>query len=1025
MPIQPDRRRSVRSATAALVSAAVALAVMIAPPMAATAAPPPETPEERAQALLAQMTLEEKVDMLEGELNPYYGFFNAANERLGIPELRMADGPAGVRIANPDINGKRATSLPAPIALASTWDLSAAAEFGDVIGNETFNTGHNVSLGTAVDIARVGEAGRTFEIYGEDPLLSGKVAGSQITGIQGYPILGDIKHYNTYNQEDDRLIGGNSVVGERALQEIYTRPFAIGLREGDPATTMCAFNKVNWVYSCASSELLEGILRDQLGFTGYVMSDYSATHAAQDILSGLDQEQPSFGNFEWLVTGVQTGQIPESAVDTAALRVLTTMIKYGLFDTPAVNVGFDEEGHAAVSQDIAERSAVLLKNEGLLPLTASELDRVAVIGADATSLTAGGGSSLVLPTGGISPLQGLTDALPDADVVHAPGSDHVTASTLLQGVDAIPSDYLTAANGEPGADLTLSNANGEVTLQTVVQDVTYNGGFYYFEGFNSQSPDIPALPPGGMAKIEYGATLTPEESGTYALELGVSGGDATVLLDGTEVVTDDSVPYSLTTQNIDLVGGQAYALSVVYNVGVSGGLIDAGPQVKLGWTKPEGVIDPQAQAAAELAETADVAIVIVRDYGTEGGDKIDLGLPVGQEELIRQVKAANPNTIVVLNTGGPITTPEWEDGVPAIVETWYAGQNQGAALARLLLGEVNPSGKLPVTFPTTEDATPVSSPEQYPGIGLDSYYTEGVFVGYRGYQHFGLDPAYEFGHGLSYTSFDYSDLATQSKGKGQITATFTVTNTGERAGVETPQVYVGQLPTDVVETAPKQLAGFTKVALEPGESTQVTIDLARESFSYWDSYTDGWITPKGELDVYVGASSEDIRLDETVSVKSSDKENASGISSKAVYAAVNEGSGACLDAVDNGVTDGTVVQQWACPAPMPNAQWTLAAVKGGDSYRITNVNAGLVLQVADASTAEGAGLELWTSSKKDDSQEFELVRVGDGYYQFVNVNSGLCVAVDGGSRDNGAAIVQESCDADSTAQAFALKVQGG
>jgi beta-glucosidase len=330
-----------------------------------------------------------------------------------------------------------------------------------------------------------------------------------------------------------------------------------------------------------------------------------------------------------------------------------------------------------------------------------------------------------------------------------------------------------------------------------------------------------------------------------------------------------------------------------------------------------------------------------------------------------------------------------------------------------------------VTFPSAEDATPVSSPEQYPGVGLDSYYTEGVFVGYRGYQHFGLDAAYEFGHGLSYTSFEYSDLSTKSKGKGEVSATFTVTNTGDHAGVDTPQVYVGELPTDVVETAPKQLAGFSKVTLEPGESKQITVDLARESLSYWDSYTDGWITPKGELEVYVGASLEDIRLDHTVTVKSSDKENASGISSTAVYAAVNLNSGACLDAVDAGVANGTVVQQWACPAPMANAEWTLAAVKGGDSYRITNVNSGTALQVAGASTAEGATLELWASSKQDENQQFRLVRVGDGYYQFVNVHSGLCVAVADGSRDNGAAIVQESCDADSTAQAFALKVQGG
>ncbi|MET4637270.1 glycoside hydrolase family 3 C-terminal domain-containing protein [Mycetocola sp. 2940] len=1018
MRTRTDQRRSTGKLIAALT---VATALVVATvPAGASAAPADAV--ARAQALLAQMTLDEKIDMLEGEQNNFYGFYNAPIERLGIPALTMADGPAGVRIADPRANEKRATSLPAPIALASTFNTEAATTFGDVIGDEAFKSGHNVSLGTAVDIARVAQAGRTFEGYGEDPFLSGTIAAAQINAIQAYPVVADIKHYTAYNQEEDRLVGGNAIVSERALQEIYVRPFDIGITGANPGSAMCAFNKVNWLYACEHSELLTGILRDQIGFEGWVMSDYGATHSSVEALrAGLDQEQPSFGFFLSLKDAVLSGQVAEAEIDVAVLRILTAMIRFGLFDNPATIQEFDEAGHALAAQEIAEQGTVLLKNDGILPLDEDEINSVAVIGADADAATAGGGSSLVLPTDTISPLEGLTELLPDATVQHARGTDFVTSSTLLPGLDAIPSDYLTSADGSPGVDTTVVDADGAVIADETTQDVSINGGFYYFEGFNSQSTLLPALPGRGTGAT-FSTTLTPPVTGTYVLEL-VASGTSTVTLDGEAILGTGATKLGTDTVSLDLMAGQEYALEVDYTLDVSDGT-EEGTQLKLGWTKPAGVVDPKALAAADLAAESDVAVVVVRDYGSEGGDKPDIGLPSGQETLIEQVKAANPNTIVVLTTGGPTTTAEWADGVPAILEAWYGGQNQGAALARILFGEVNPSGRLPVTFPVTADATPISTPEQYPGIGLDSYYTEDVFVGYRGYEEFDIEPQYAFGHGLSYTTFEYSDLDLTSRGKGRVTATFEVTNTGDRAGIETPQVYVGELPTDVVNTAPRQLAGFTRVALAAGESTTVTVELDRESLSYWDSYVDKWITPRGTIDVLVGSSAQDIELSDSVRVKSTDRENVNGISTDAVYTVVSENSGACLDAVDQGTAEGTPVQQWTCPAPQSNAEWTLSQA-GGGTYRITNVNAGLVLEVADASTAVGAPLVISELARRDASQRFELVRVGDGYYQLVNANSGLCAAVDGGSRDNGARIVQQTCDADDPAQAFALKVQGG
>lgn len=1017
MRIRTDQWRSTRHLLAALT---VVTALAVAVPTSATAAS--DSPAARAQALLADMTLDEKIDMLEGEQNNFYGFYNAPIERLGIPALTMADGPAGVRIADPRANAKKATALPAPIALASTFDTEAATTFGDVIGDEAFKSGHNVSLGTAVDIARVAQAGRTFEGYGEDPLLSGTLAAAQINAIQSHPVVADIKHYTAYNQEEDRLIGGNAILTERALQEIYVRPFDIGISEANPGSAMCAFNKVNFLYACENSEILTGILRDQLEFEGWVMSDYGATHSSVEAMrAGLDQEQPSFGFFNALKDAVTSGQVAEAEIDVRVLRILTAMFRLGLFDNPATIQEFDEAGHALASQQIAEKGTVLLKNEGILPLNDAEVSSVAVIGADADAATAGGGSSLVLPTATVSPLQGITDLAPNATVQHARGTDFVTSSSLLPGLDPIPSDYLRSADGSPGVDTVLFGADGAVIADETTQDVSINGGFFSFEGFNSQSPLLPALP-GSATGALFETTLTPPVSGTYELQI-VASGTSTVSLDGATILQTGATKLGTDSVTLDLVAGQAYAVAVNYTLDVSDGT-EEGAQLKLGWTKPAGVVDPKARAAADLAAQSDVAVVVVRDYGSEGGDKPDLGLPSGQEALINVVKAANPNTIVVLTTGGPTTTAEWADGVPAILEAWYGGQNQGAALARILFGDVTPSGKLPVTFPASADATPISTQEQYPGVGLDSSYTEDVFVGYRGYQEFGIAPQYPFGYGLSYTTFAYSDLDLTSRGKSRVTATFDITNTGKRAGIETPQVYVGELPTEVVNTAPRQLAGFTRVALAPGQSTSVTVQLDRASFSYWDSYADSWVTPRGTIDVQVGSSSEDIQLSDSVRVKSTDTENAAGISADAVYAVINENSGACLDAVDHGTANGTAVQQWTCPAPQPKAEWTLSKATG-DSYRITNVNAGLVLEVADASTAAGAPLRLWELSRRDDSQVFRLDRVGDGYYQLVSENSGLCAAVDGGSRDNGTRIAQQACDADDPAQAFALKVQSG
>ena len=841
---------------------------------------------DRAAALLAQMTLDEKVDMLHGELNNFYGFYNAPIERLGIPALTMADGPAGTRIANPAVNGQRSTELPSPLLMAATWNESLSEQYGKLAAEEAFSSGHNVLLAPAVDIARVAQAGRAFEAFGEDPLLAGTMGASNLQGIQSQPVIGDLKHYNVYNQEENRLIGGNAIVDERALHEIYSRPFEIGVRDGHAGSAMCAFNKVNGVYACESPEILTTILKEQLNFQGWVMSDYGATHSTTPaITAGLDQEmpgnfnpdqQPGTSNFgQPLIDAVNAGEVPIARVDDAVTRILRPMFALGLFDTPPVIAPLPEAEHGAQARDFAERGMVLLKNaDGQLPLTGSA-GSIAVIGADADHAVQGGGSSQVLPTYTVSPLQGITDRAGDGvEVTHLAGADPVTGTALLPGPQPIPSDYLTPSSGD-GQGLRAEyfynqDFSGTPALDRTEPYIGLNGGFFLFDGFNSASPHFPPQTRDLNSQnlsIRWTGSVTAPVDGTYQLAL-VSKGATTVYLDDVAVFTTAASGDIVTnTVDVPLTAGEPHDLRVEYvnNVPDAPGASGAAPAVKLAWTTPAGVVAPQAQAAADLAAGSDVAVVFARDYSTEGADRPDLNLPNGQEDLIRQVAAANPHTIVVLTSGAAVQTSEWEAGVPAILQAWYGGQEQGNAIARILFGDVNPSGRLPITIPKDEASTPVSATAQYPGNGLDQQYSEGIFVGYRGYEKQGIEPQYAFGSGLSYTTYDYSRLRVRTDGAKAAggdgySIDVRVANTGDVAGTETVQVYAGELPTDAVDSAQKSLAGWAQVDLKPGERKRVQVSLDPQSFSYWDADADKWVTPTGAVPLYVGSSSTDIRL---------------------------------------------------------------------------------------------------------------------------------------------------------------------
>ncbi|BDG10739.1 beta-glucosidase [Anaeromyxobacter paludicola] len=836
-----------------------------------------QPPDARAEALLRAMALEEEIDLATGERCLLYGYYDAPIARLGIPALTMTDGPAGIRIPYQHVNGGKATLLPAPIALAASFDPALAADQGDVLGAEAFLTGHNVLLGPTLDLARDPLAGRTFEGFGEDPLLAARMAVPLIQAIQKHPVLADAKHFVAYGQETDRFTV-DAEVDERALRELYLRPFQAAVADASVGSVMCGFNRVNGQFACEDRALLTDVLKGDLGFQGYVLSDWASIHGTRLAAeAGLDQElafEKYFGHS--LLGAVQDGTVARDVVDDKARRILRSMFRFGLMDQP-VQVGpLPDADHAGRSRAIAEQGMVLLKNAGgLLPLGAG-VRSVAVIGADANdAATQGGGAARVEPTYSVSPLDGIAArAGQGVQVKFAPGGDPVTAAHLLPGPPAIPSSVLTPEGFDDGTRglrgqywLNPSFA-GPPEVIRVDHEVALSLGFFDYPSINASSePQLEESFALQKVSARWNGTLTAPASGTYTLTL-TDRGQGWVWLDG-QLVLDHSGTHELESRSatVQLDAGSRHAIRVDYvadaaSIGVA---TDRGGDVKLGWQVPPGTVLAPVRDAAALAAASDVAVVVARDYGSEERDHPDLALPSQQDALIATVAAANPRTVVVLTTGQGVAMP-WLDAVPAVVEAWYPGQLQGEAIARVLFGDVNPSGKLPLTFPRALDQTPVGAgpPAASDAVGPVVAWSEGLLMGYRWYDAKGVTPLFPFGFGLSYTTFGYSGLAvgpatTDGSGRRTAQVSFTLANTGGRAGAEVAQVYVGPCPGEA-DPVPQRLAGFAKVALAPGASQQVTIPLAPEALERWDAAKHAWTAPDCATPVFVGSSSREILL---------------------------------------------------------------------------------------------------------------------------------------------------------------------
>ena len=807
----------------------------------------------RIDELLSQLTLEEKISVLAGtEL-----WYSTAVQRLNIPAFRMADGPNGVRGIWSEMS-PTAAATPVGIALGATWNPELVEKIGHVLGDELKDKRGHILLAPTVNIHRTPIAGRNFECFAEDPYLSGMLASAYIKGIQAKGVGACIKHFVANDQEYERT-SMSSEVDERTLREIYLEPFRIAIRNSNPWAVMSAYNRVNGRYACEYDHTLLDILKGEWGYEGIVMSDWFGTYDKETPYGGLDIEMPGAARWmseEYVKRAMDDGPLTEERLGNKVRRLLGVLEKAGLFDKQefAPERADNNPKHRKIIREAAGEAIVLLKNNaGLLPLKKA-VRSIAVIGPHAAraSIFGGGSSSGFRPHYVVSPLEGIkARAAKNVQVDYAPGClIHKTLPTPAP-------ELLSTADGRRGLNLSLFNGT-EFSGDPVFTDVTsfVDHGWFYVS--------VPNANQEAFSMIQEGF-FTPRESGVHKLALSGVGWsklffDGKLLIDHSH---DSDMGRELIAE-MELKGGKSYPIRIEF-------YWKGDPRwrsVKLGYLPPQPK-DPIGEAV-KLARKADVVILVASlnsEWEAEGFDRVDMKLPGAQNELIERVVKANQNTIVVVNVGSAVEMP-WIEKVPAVLQLWYNSQEQGNALADVLFGDVNPSGKLPTTFPVRLEDNPAYI--NYPGENGKVRYGEGIFVGYRYYDKKKLAPLFPFGHGLSYTSFAYGNLRLNKKSlhPGEtLTVKVDVTNTGKVAGKEIVQLYVRDVKSTFARPE-KELKAFAKVELKPKQTRTVTFTLDREAFWYFDTSKNGWTTEPGEFEVWIGASSRDIREKRSVILES-------------------------------------------------------------------------------------------------------------------------------------------------------------
>lgn len=846
------------------------------------------TPASRAKLLLAQMTLPEKVDLMTGNQGDApYAYYNAPIVRLGIPALKMADASSGIAPRGWSLvgTGQNATALPSMQALGATWSRSTVKRYAGVVANEVLETGQNVLLGPDTDIQRQPWWGRTDETESEDPTLNADVTGPYTNVVQSKHVIADLKHYAGYNQETNRGNGENDVMSTRTLREVYTLAFESVIQRSHPGSVMCSFNKINGAYSCDNPFTLRNVLKGRLKFTGFVITDFGALH---DTLTGLqagtDMETGTDTFYDGaLLSAVENHTAPLSLVNQACTRILLTMFRLGIFDHSYTPSPIPVSAHDKVATATEEQAITLLRNvHHQLPLKASTKS-ITVVGADANILAAPSGAPWVSPTESTPVLKGILAHANGATVKWVPGNDPVNPASMLETSDmtTVPSSVLAPPNGV-GTGLQTSywdntTFQGSPSVTRIDKQVNYDVGFLStfgsWAGQTSQVPIPPVTSPAEQQSVVYTGSITAPKTGAYTLDL-TGFGDATLELDGTQIITMNGADETLSNAAspvLHLVAGVGHTLRITYQADHPFDSLEPGTLL-LQWKTPSGALSPAIQAAAAAAAKSQVAIVYARTYEGEQRDRVSLKLPESQNQLINAVRAANPHTVVVLANSGPVLMP-WLHHVPAVVETYFGGQEQGRALANVLWGNVDPSGKLTDTYPTSDTAVPPGVTDPWATAdNLDVTYGEGIDVGYKGYDVAGIKPLFPFGYGLSYTSFHLGNLQLTPRAvtrRTTIHVHYTLRNTGNRTGADVTEVYLG-LPKSTGEP-PKRLVGYAKTTLRAGH--RATLDIAinpaasTNPLGYFSTGANRWKIAPGTYTVYVGNSERSTPLTATFTIK--------------------------------------------------------------------------------------------------------------------------------------------------------------
>lgn len=796
--------------------------------------------EQRVGQLISQMTLDEKLDLIGGTDN----MFTNSVERLGIPQLKMSDGPQG--LATLGLNNKSSTAYPSAILLAATWNEELARRYGESLGDDCRSRGIHILLGPGVNICRTSLCGRNFEYLGEDPFLTARMSTNYIKGVQGRGVMATIKHFIANNTEINRHYV-SADVDERTLHEIYFPAFKSAVQEANVALVMTSYNKLNGIYTAENPWLIQDVLRSMWGFKGIVISDWGSTHFdLPTIRSGLDLEMPYANHMNPTAVKyyLRTGDITEDVINEKVRHILSGILAYGFDcrdqkeDIPINNPKSDKTAY-----DVAAEGLVLLKNQhNILPINIKNVKKIAVVGKNALKDIFGGGSGEVKPFHYTTLLDGLKEEAKKYNIL----VDFVDFYECMP--DIVYTDTSMTCKGFYTEYFGNKDLKGKPVKEYV--DTKINHAWLYSRNNEKPEPDT-------NFSIRWSAVLKPNVTDEYSFE--ISGDDGYRLyIDNEEVVKEwKSGPYRRAKYRCKLEANHTYKFRLEYYQGEGDAMVNMVMEQK------------NIKANPFVAKLNNYDLVVANfgyfDYIEGENRDRSFNLTYDEEKVVNKVIQTRIPIVGIVNAGGNIGMQNWEPKMDGLMWAWYAGQNSGTVIARTLFGEINPSGKLPVTFEKKWEDNPVYK-SHFADADMHVRYEEGIFVGYRGYDKFRKDVQYPFGYGLSYTTFQLSDMKVgKIHSDGTMDVTCSIKNTGKRAGAEVVQLYIGKVG-GLVERPEKELRQFVKVFLNPGESKVITLKINKESFMYYSVNHKNFVVDNGQYNIMLGCSSRDIRLQHRVDI---------------------------------------------------------------------------------------------------------------------------------------------------------------